>query len=327
MAAPQAQKQALSAARADTPQPTVSSSNPRRGGMHDKLWQEIAPWITNGIEGRKFELKREFPLEDRLSRAKLAKFITAIANAPGGRGYFIVGVVDARDRQSDKLEDLIAGVTHSGDLYQRLVQQALTEFTNPVPEVKYQEYSPLPNRRIGVMIIERSFSKPHEIVRESGDVRPGIYIRRGAETFQASRDDILFMAGNGTKPAIVVNLARPLTEHQLKQIGTLSGFRITEVICPPKSPVEFSEDIPFEAQIAALVDTLGLTDEEWQELQILVHAPGYAPIAATLIAELHGRMGQFPKVLRLGRSATDPNDYELAEVIHLQRIRDRARSR
>jgi hypothetical protein len=123
------------------------------------------------------------------------------------------------------------------------------------------------------------------------------------------------MSGNGAPPAIVINFTRPLTERQLNQISAGTGFRIVDVICPPKSPIEFPENIPFEEQVSELVDKLGLTDEEWQELQILVHVPGYAPIAATLIAELHGRMGQFPKILRLKRSATDANDYELAEII------------
>lgn len=70
-----------------------------------------------------------------------------------------------------------------------------------------------------------------------------------------------------------------------------------------------------------------MTDEQWQELQILVNVPGFALIAAPLIAELHGRMGHFPKVIRFKRSPEDTSRYDFEEILQLQRIRDKARAR
>jgi hypothetical protein len=48
----------------------------------------------------------------------------------------------------------------------------------------------------------------------------------------------------------------------------------------------------------------------------------------TLLAELHGRMGHFPAVLRL-RPVPDSNppQFEVAEVINLQEVRDETRKR
>jgi predicted HTH transcriptional regulator len=99
-------------------------------------------------------MKREFPLTDRPSRARLAKLITAIANASGGTGYFIVGVVE-KDRKGNSLDEVICGVNDNLDNYQRLIQQSLHEFTNPVPKVGYQEIDvPETRKRIGVMLID-----------------------------------------------------------------------------------------------------------------------------------------------------------------------------
>jgi len=84
--------------------------------------------------------------------------------------------------------------------------------------------------------------------------------------------------------------------------------------------------LPFDPHIDALVNRAGLTSRQWQTKPILVNLPGYAPAAAVLVAELHGRMGHFPTVLRLcpvpGEGVTT---YEVEEVVDLQITRDQAR--
>lgn len=59
---------------------------------------------------------------------------------------------------------------------------------------------------------------------------------------------------------------------------------------------------------------------------VLINPPGYAPAAAVLLAELHGRSGHFPAIVRI-RPVPDsnPTRYEVAEVINLQAIRERSR--
>jgi hypothetical protein len=81
-------------------------------------------------------------------------------------------------------------------------------------------------------------------------------------------------------------------------------------------------------QVRELVDRIGLSSTEWQTLPLIVNLPGYAPVAAALLAELHGRIGHFPAILWL-RPVPDstPTRYEVAEIINLQAVRDAARAR
>lgn len=78
----------------------------------------------------------------------------------------------------------------------------------------------------------------------------------------------------------------------------------------------------------SLLDTVGLSSQEWQTLPILINLPSLKVIAAIRLAELHGRMGYFPTVLRLRPvQGSTPPQFEVAEVINLQAIRDSTRAR
>ncbi len=71
-----------------------------------------------------------------------------------------------------------------------------------------------------------------------------------------------------------------------------------------------------------------LSPEEWQSASILVNPPALNFITALTLAELHGRMGYFPPVVRLRpvQQALPPR-YEVAEVLNLQQTRDEARKK
>lgn len=124
---------------------------------------------------------------------------------------------------------------------------------------------------------------------------------------------------------ILLNFTHPLTDQQRAQIEDLTGGALERVV---EAPAHFDHDRPFAEQVRALVDGLGLTAAEWQGAPILVNPPALNTIAATLLAELHGRMGYFPPAVRL-RPAADalPPRYEVAEIINLQAVRDAARAR
>jgi hypothetical protein len=89
---------------------------------------------------------------------------------------------------------------------------------------------------------------------------------------------------------------------------------------------QFDPEQAFAGQARRLVDDLGLTPAEWQQAPLLVVLPGLNFGAATVLAELHGRCGYFPAVVRLRPvEGSLPPRYELAEIINLQAIRDTAR--
>jgi len=91
---------------------------------------------------------------------------------------------------------------------------------------------------------------------------------------------------------------------------------------------QFDHGALFAEQVRTLADRVGLSPEDWQTTPLLVNPPGYAPATAALLAELHGRMGHFPAVLRLHPvEGSTPTRYEVAEVINLQQIREDARLR
>jgi len=83
---------------------------------------------------------------------------------------------------------------------------------------------------------------------------------------------------------------------------------------------------PFDVQVRRLLNQIDPTGQLWQTEGLVVNPPGYAPAAAVLLAELHGRIGHFPAIVRLRPVAgSTPTRYEVAEVINLQAVRDRSR--
>lgn len=120
----------------------------------------------------------------------------------------------------------------------------------------------------------------------------------------------------------ILNFSHPLTPEQKKTIRTLTGQRISKVL---DLKCQFDPQQPFAEQMRRLLDQLNLDYERWQSLSILINPPSFAPIACLLMAELHGRTGHFPAILRLRPTNDVPPQFEVAEIINLQKIRDEAR--
>lgn len=124
---------------------------------------------------------------------------------------------------------------------------------------------------------------------------------------------------------LLLNFTHPLPPAQLDRLAELAGRPIVEV---REQMAQFDHARPFAEQAGALADAVGLSAAQWQTEAILVNPPALAPIAATLIAELHGRMGYFPAIVRVRPVAgSTPPVYEAAEIINLQAVRDAARER
>lgn len=123
---------------------------------------------------------------------------------------------------------------------------------------------------------------------------------------------------------LILNYSHPLTDEQQVQIEALANSPI-EDICTIS--VQINQEEPLEPQIISIVDNTGLSSEEWQTLPLLINPPGYAPAAFVLLAELHGRIGHFPSLIRLRPKSGPVTIFEVAELLNLQSVREAARRR
>ena len=123
---------------------------------------------------------------------------------------------------------------------------------------------------------------------------------------------------------LVINFSHPFTQEQSARIEALAGTSLEEVLTVP---VQINQAEPLEPQIVAIVNSVGLSSEEWQTRQLLINPPGFAPAAFVLLAELHGRMGHFPTLIRLRPVSGPVTSYEVSELLDLQVIREQARQR
>jgi hypothetical protein len=123
---------------------------------------------------------------------------------------------------------------------------------------------------------------------------------------------------------ILLNFSHPVTPAQEEQIETLLGEPIERSI---EVATQFDEQAPFLPQVVALVSRVPLNAAQWQSEALVVVLPSLNFIAAALLAELHGRMGYFPVVVRTRPMDGPPRRYEIAEVLDLQAARAAARRR
>ena len=126
-------------------------------------------------------------------------------------------------------------------------------------------------------------------------------------------------------PFRLLNFAHPITPEQKATLEEYLQVTIdTENIVD--RPMHLAHDELFEDQVRRILDGIPLSSEEWQTAGFAVNLPGFAPATAIVLAEIHGRSGHFPTVLRLRPVVgSSPQVYEVAEVMNLQLVRDRAR--
>lgn len=291
--------------------------------MND-LYAHLAPVIASGQETEEVELKERLDLSDRASRAELARDIMAMANCQGG--YIVVGVKDRRHRGSDDPNDYVIGWQDDPDETERTIRQTLVLYCDPPPRVSiHRLQEPATQRTLLVINVLRSHARPHATKRASGSLQEHeIWVRDGPTVRRATRTEIEEMFASQRR-VILVNFSHPLSDEQKEHIRLLLNARIEEVI---HVPVHFDHDACFADQAVAWVDRVGLTSHHWQTKDIVVNLPGYSPGAAVILAEIHGRMGHFPTILRIKPSHSEAvTTYEPAEAINLQSLRDAARER
>ncbi|GIL14427.1 MAG: hypothetical protein BroJett038_31470 [Chloroflexota bacterium] len=124
---------------------------------------------------------------------------------------------------------------------------------------------------------------------------------------------------------ILLNFAHPLTQRQLDQIAALTGSTPEQV---RDVRVQFDLEQAFSQQVVRLLDDLDISTQQWQSGGWLIVLPSLNYGAAVLLAELHGRVGHFPAILRLRPVAGAlVTEYDVAEIINLEAIRADARTR
>ena len=88
------------------------------------------------------------------------------------------------------------------------------------------------------------------------------------------------------------------------------------------------EDKDFVAETLNYVEKIDLLSGEWQIYPLVVVSAGYTPAWSVLLAELHGRLGYFPDLVRLRPTTAQAEEkFEVAEIVSLREIRNQARAK
>jgi|SRR5581483_3451814 len=123
----------------------------------------------------------------------------------------------------------------------------------------------------------------------------------------------------------ILNFSHPLTDMQVAQIEALAQLKMDSM---REVRVQFEVSKDFVPQVVEMVDSLDIPPDRWQKEVWLIVLPSLNFITAILLAELHGRMGRFPTIVRL-RPVADMvvSTFEVAEIINLDSVRNAARAR
>lgn len=122
---------------------------------------------------------------------------------------------------------------------------------------------------------------------------------------------------------IVLNYSHPLSTEQVNQLEALTGRPVERCV---DLNVQFVWDQPFDPQLLELQSKIPLTSRQLQTGEFLVIPPALNFIAVLVLADLHGRMGYFPAIVRLKPADEGlPPRFEVAEILNLQAVRDASR--
>lgn len=123
----------------------------------------------------------------------------------------------------------------------------------------------------------------------------------------------------------IINFSHPLTQSQIVEIELSTKMQAESV---RDVRVQFDLLLDFIPQVRTMVDDLAIAPDQWQVEAWLIVPPSFNFITAILLAELHGRMGRFPSIVRL-RPVVDAlvSTFEVAEIINLDSVRNAARTR
>lgn len=110
----------------------------------------------------------------------------------------------------------------------------------------------------------------------------------------------------------MLNFGAPLFPAHVKRIQRLAGTVVEQVVDVDVRAIWDEEPLP--PQVAALLDRIGVSPEEWKATSWLVHLPPSGAVAGIILIELYRRLDRFPSLLRL-------LPYGGVEVIDLSRAK------
>jgi hypothetical protein len=119
---------------------------------------------------------------------------------------------------------------------------------------------------------------------------------------------------------LLLNFAYPLTQAQIAAIEEKLSRKIDRVI---HMSVFFDNQVSFIVQAEAIFKRDEIPWDLLMTTPVLVNLPSHNLIAAMILTVLHGHLGHFPAVIRLRPiENVVPTEYEVAEIIDLQQVRD-----
>jgi hypothetical protein len=123
----------------------------------------------------------------------------------------------------------------------------------------------------------------------------------------------------------LINFGYPLADAQKMRIEELLSQKIDSYY---PIPVQFNNDQAFEKQVETLLADNDLPYQDLMTHPIAVILPSHAYIAVLILVELQARIGRFPAIIRFRpRPESLPLEYEVAEIVDLQWLRDQLRQK
>jgi hypothetical protein len=129
-----------------------------------------------------------------------------------------------------------------------------------------------------------------------------------------------------TKPLILNFSGHPVTAGQQQAIEKLMHWSASGLVDVRLGNVP--EDNNFVPFITKAIESAGLLPEDWQTTTFVTVPAGYPAAWSVILAELHGRLGYFPDVVRLRPTRSGASEkYEVAEIISLRQLRHESRGK
>lgn len=129
----------------------------------------------------------------------------------------------------------------------------------------------------------------------------------------------------------VLNFSHPISDEQKVEVETLFGYEDLGGEFGKLDAVHFVEGLSRQykyataedlvAAVREQVDAVELSPYDWQLRKVVVNLPAHSGGAMIALAEMHGRMGYFPTVLRIERAE---DGFHFTEAIDLEKLRLRA---